>query len=64
MGFEKNEIEICISNMWANASMYRRLSEAKLSIEPLPFQKIACAEQAAWSGAAAMLEEAYKKFVN
>lgn len=61
MGFEKNSIEVCISNMDLNSELYERIVLAKRLQGYEKEAEIAKAQQEAWFGAARLLEEAYKK---
>lgn len=63
MGFEKNSIEIAISNMYANAELYSRIAQAKKLQEYDVELKVALAQEEAWKGAAKLMEEAYRDFI-
>lgn len=62
MGFEKNEIEMCIANMHECILLYEKIEQAKRLQGYEPELAIAVAVKEAWKDAVAMIEEAYAKY--
>lgn len=58
MGFEKNEIEVCLTNMYENARLYEQIAETKNLQGYEKELTIASAKYEAWIEAAQMLEAA------